>query len=163
MQRLLRTKLLPVERQKAILRQLTGVVNVLKHEGEYTTHVVTAPASFTETEDAKDKLIPRVLNQYKFKRKCSRRHIVKANVSAFRNSETNRRNHFQSFQMACGVNTEIQTATKLKSLTVTLSVKQSRKKVTLGGVTLSPSIGGIVIALAHGVESLHVQVMKVPR
>jgi len=153
----------PVDRQKAILRQLTGVINVLKHESEYATHVVTVPETFTKTEDAKSKVIPRVLTQYRFKRKRSRKQIVNTNVAAFQSSETNRHNHFQSFQMACGVNTEMLTETKLKSLIVTLRVKQSRNKVTLGGVTLSPSIGGIVIALAHGVESLHVQVMKVSK
>lgn len=160
-QSLLRTKLLPVDRQKAILRQLTGVMNVLKHESGYGTHVVTVPEGFTKTEEAKCKVIPRVVTQYQFKRKCGRKQIVKTNVSAFRSSEMNRHNHFQSFQMACGVNTEMTTATQLKSLTVTLRVKQSRSKVTLGGITLNPSIGGIVIALEHGVEALHVQVMKV--
>ena len=161
LQGLLRTRFLPVHRQKAVLKQLTATVNVYRYEATMCDTVVTTPVSFAKTDESSQRKIPRVIAQYQqFKRKRARKNFINTNVSPFRSNAANRHNLFQSFQMGCGVNTEVLTETKLKSLVVILSVKKTRWNITLGGITFTPSIAGIVIVTPHGLESLHVQVMK---
>ena len=157
-----KTRKLPLARQKAVLKQLTGAVNVYRTESAYADNVVTRPVSFVKTADAKCKVMSPVVNQYaRFTRKASRVTHVRTNVKAFRESESNRHNHFQSFQLGCGKNMHVATNTELKWLRLTLNVTKYRKNITLGGITFTPGIAGIVVGTAVGVDALHVKVMKV--
>ena len=143
-QRLIKCKRLPLERQRALLQQLNSVKHVLEHEATYGDGVITAP-EFTVTDTKTTRTIPRVVEQYEFKRKKSCKAVVRTNVKAFKKSETNRHNHFLSYQLGCGYNPKHFSGTPLKSTIVTLKVKKTRSSVTLGGITFMPSIGGIVI------------------
>lgn len=143
-QRLIKCKCLPLERQRAVLQQLNSVKHVLRHEATYGQNVITTPA-FVTTDTKSERVIPQVAKQYQFKRKRSRAAFVRTNVKAFKGSSSNRHNHFLSFQMGCGTASDNFSVTPLKTKLVALQVQKSRKTVTLGGITFMPSIGGIVI------------------
>ena len=143
---LVNPKLLDPPRQRAILKQLTAVENILKHEPAYQKHVITEPVPAFPTSDQKcTGKISRVMAQYHdFKRKRKRGNVLHASVKNFKTNEGNRHNHFQSFQLSCGVTSELRT-TPLKTSPFVFRVVMSSNHISLGGITFMPTIGGIVI------------------
>ena len=164
-QRYLRTKVVPLDRQRAILTQLTRIANILEHEHTYQANVITTPEPFLLQPESKEKVVPRVVKQYQFKRKKSKIRVVRTDVKAFRKNAANRKNHFLSYSMACG--NVVSSGTALPpviSKVVVLAAKKGKKSASLGGITFIPTIGGIVINRDDGkVESLHVKVLSVEK
>ena len=143
------TKNLPVDRQRAVLAQLTSVLRVYETEGKYNVEVITAPittTSFGDCVGAKRRVIPTVKPQYQFRKKKRSRLIAPTNMKAFRNSPVNRVNHMWSFRMSCrDEKPKNDVDVDIESTTVTFSVKRTSKQVTLDGITFLATIGGIVV------------------
>ena len=137
------------DRQRTILTQVTRIRNVLRDEPTFQDDVVTKPevVPVFPTCDDRSVVIKPVINQYhSFKRKSRKRtNVIRTNVRSLRGNETNRHNHFQSFELSLGMSSEPMRTTPLKSTTVVLKVKRTRGSITLGGITFMPTIGGIVI------------------
>ena len=86
---LLSTKLLPVARQRAILKQLTAILNVLEHEPATQKHVITE--AFRVSEEKLNRTMKPVKQQYhQFKKKQRRITVVSTNVKSFKTNEGNR-------------------------------------------------------------------------
>jgi hypothetical protein len=151
---LLQRKRPELDRQRMILRQLTRIRNVLKNELSFQQHVVTEPEplqSFPKCED-RSRTIKPVKNQYhQFKKKTRKQtNIIRTNVKSFRNNESNRRNHFQSFELSLGMSADTVLTTTLNTTSVILKVVRTRGSMTLGGISFMPTIGGIVIGEDRG-------------
>ena len=139
------TKHLPVERQRAVLKQLTSVLRVYETEGRFNVQVITQPC-FGDRVGAKRRVIPTVKPQYQFRKKKKSRVMAPTNMKAFRNSPDNRVNHMWSFRMSCrDEKPENHVDVDIVHTMVTLSVKRTTKQVTLDGITFLATIGGIVV------------------
>ena len=73
LQQLMKTRELPADRQRSILKQLTAVEKILESESVIASHVITQ-AEFPQGEfmNSKGKTMPLVISQYKFGKKKSR-------------------------------------------------------------------------------------------
>ncbi len=132
---------------KAVLKQLTAVVTILRNESVVADHVISQP-TFPSGEVMKrdGKKIPLVKLQYKFRRKQKTHNFSHTSMKAFRNNPENRLNHINSYKIGLGNKTDAHSIV-LRQKTVYLNVKKSRTSLHVDGITFVPTIGGIVVGL----------------
>ena len=132
-------------------------------------HLVTTAVPVS---DQKLRVIPAVRNQYKkFKRKRPRVIRNSTNIKMFRNHDINRNNHQLSISLSTTGGESVAVPSvfpKLLSKIMTLSIRKVKNCQTLGGITFSPMLSGIVIPVTGTnnlvqMESLHVRVWRVER
>ena len=152
------------------LRHMTNLVSCLEKsipdnsESKPLNLITTAfkvdPATFQRRK------IPRVMEQYKFRKPPPRVYRNTMHLKAFKTNVNNRRNRIRSLELSTK-NPQMSGATSsvtvIESKFVTLRIQKIRKRLTLGGISFSPMIGGMVIAYEGGTESLHVRVIRVVR
>ena len=132
------------------------------------SNLITTPVV---SQLSKRRTTPPVINQYKFKKKKARLYRNSMSVKTFRSSENNRRNRIFSFARSStggenlsSFNDQLCRPSTI-SLICTLSITKYKSRSTLGGLSFSPMLGGIVIPIecdgVPSIESLHVRVYRV--
>ena len=153
---------LDVETVTDLLKKFTFIHNVLDLK-------VVAPANLVTTaviaSEVKRKLTPRVIDQYKFTKKKARLCRNGMSVSMLRKNKVNRDNRMLSFRLngddGDTLTCDPRTIAPTDSVTLTLKIVRSKKGVSLGGISFSPMLGGLVVSVDGKMESLHVRVLKV--
>lgn len=144
-----------------VSKHLSCVDNLLKTE--------TAPPNLVTTAKlvTNQRVIPRVIEQYKFGRKKAKIFRNSMSIKSFRGNEQNRHNRAASFALSTDghMSHTGSVETPISSLRCTLSVMRKRNRITLGGISFSPMIGGMVVPILEStgseLRSLHVRVVKV--
>jgi hypothetical protein len=147
LQRLLKTRELPADRQRIILKQLTAVEKILENESVIASDVITHKFPRGEIMNSKGKIMPLVSSQYpKFGKKKSR-DIVRTSMKAFKNSSANRENHANSYKLGLGLPTSSCGDVNIQQHSFKFSVKKSKMDLHVDGIIFGPTIGGIVVGV----------------
>ena len=151
------------DKAQTLGKHFTFILNLLTSTIPVPKNLITTPVIPSET---KRLIIPRVIDQYKFVKKRPRLCRNVMSVKAFRNNKTTRDNRMLSFQLndedGDKLTWDPSKLAPMESVIHKLSIMRSRKNVvSLGGITFSPMLGGIVVPVKGNMESLHVRVLRV--
>ena len=125
-----------------ILKHLNAIKNLLNCKEDVPKNLITSAI----IADQKQKVIPRVIEQYKFPKKRPRLMRNSTSVKSFRCNSANRSNRVLSFQLSTESSADLQwdsnTSPEFDVVKCTLPIVRSKKGVSLGGISFSPMIGG---------------------
>ena len=143
--------------------------NICPVDNLLKTETQTAPSNLVTTSKlvTNQRTIPRVIEQYKFGRKEPKIFRNSMSIKSFRVDEQNRHNRVASFSLSTDGHMPHtgSVSAPISSLRCTLSIMRKGNRITLGGISFSPMIGGMVVPILGStgseLRSLHVRVLKV--